>query len=327
MLYAIADKSKVIGVRHLKAALSMWEYCRLSAATLFGAAVVDAVAEAVAEPEPDPLWLRLLNAIEGQPGIARGELLRAVREPADAVGDALSALSEKGMAYCRQVPGAGAGRKAERWYPGDDADKPHNLLSPSPLLLVLVPDADADAEGKEGINSGDDADADGKDGKEGINSGDTSGAINSFLPIALVAEPEAAIGGINSFLPNAEAAPDTEKGEKEKVVVTLSDLRPWVNHFNATGITYSLTELGGRPLLVTRTPVGNGMLGEAQFLPDLPPKPSSEGVTDKYVCRYSDLRWVDGKVIGTNISLAEVQWVQANPRKAEAIAKRKSGVK
>jgi len=309
MLYALLDNADAIRLPHLRAGLALWRYCEASACRLFGGAVVVADSEPVA----DPLWLRLLNAIQGQPGVARSDLLRAVREPAAAVGDALSALASKGMAHCRQAQGPGAGRKSERWYPGcrepePEGDKPHNL----PLSLLPFPDAE---RRKELINSGDaegpspDADAEGP----------------SPLPDAEL---------INSF-PTPE--PNAGPGEKEKEVVTLMPtltptmppakaIRQWANRWNASGITRTVEPMGNRDMLVTRTPVGNAILGEAEYLPEPKPKPGAGGVDAEYVCRHSDLQWDAGKVIGTNLSTPELEWVMANPRKAEAIARRKSGI-
>ena len=116
-----------------------------------------------------------------------------------------------------------------------------------------------------------------------------------------------------------------------KEVVTLMPpakaIRQWANRWNASGITRTVEPMGNRDMLVTRTPVGNAILGEAEYLPEPKPKPGAGpgGVDAQYLCRHSDLRW-DGKVIGTNLSTPELEWVMANPRKAEAIAKRKSGI-
>jgi len=111
MLFALADCSTEITVAHLRAALAVWQYCRSSARLIFTGGT-----EAVAEAEP--LTDRVLNLIVGSPGIAKGELLRALREPSEAITLGLLSLHRSGLAYCREVKPEGGGRPAERWYPG-----------------------------------------------------------------------------------------------------------------------------------------------------------------------------------------------------------------
>ncbi len=71
LLYALVEGSVVIRLEHLQAALALWSYCRASAKLIFGG---QQTAEAEEEAEPDPLWLRLLNAIMKAPGINRSGL-------------------------------------------------------------------------------------------------------------------------------------------------------------------------------------------------------------------------------------------------------------
>jgi hypothetical protein len=60
LLYALLDMAKAIGVEHLKAALALWAYCEASARLIFGGGLPTATT-------PDPLAVRLLNAINQHP--------------------------------------------------------------------------------------------------------------------------------------------------------------------------------------------------------------------------------------------------------------------
>ena len=109
MLYALADGSAIIRREHLQASLALWEYCRQSARLIFGGTL---------HAEPDPPWLRLLNAIAKCPGVKRGDLTVALKHKAKAheLDEALLALEVQGLAHRRTVQGGG--RPAECWYPG-----------------------------------------------------------------------------------------------------------------------------------------------------------------------------------------------------------------
>jgi len=139
MLYALADGEKVIREPHLRAALAVWEYCRQSAKTLFQTRLV-------CEAEPDPLWLRLLNAITLSPGVLRSELTQRHQRfgDAEAIGLALDGLKAKGLAYPVMVKGGG--RTGEWWYPGegdggdDDGDKLNNPTHLSPTVNLHSPE-------------------------------------------------------------------------------------------------------------------------------------------------------------------------------------------
>jgi hypothetical protein len=180
LIYALADGEKVIGERHLRAGLAVWEYCRQSAASLFGSAV---------PPTLDPLWLTLLNAITMNPGVSRTELIRAVRQKADAIGDGLSALRQKGLAYPVLIQNPNGGPRKECWYPG--REEPNNNSSVSPFTLPVSPDG-----GKELTNS---------------------------LPFRLVVEPEGTNSpGTNCWEGTNSPEPDRElvssfRGVAEKV--------------------------------------------------------------------------------------------------------------
>jgi hypothetical protein len=127
MLFALADHSTVIMAEHLRAALALWTYCRESARLIF---------QGQAEAVPDPLWLRVLNAIDSTPGIPRSELLRAFRSvSADELDELLTGLEVQRRAHRRMEKHEGSGRPSERWYPGED----DNPVSPPPMPIPLPP--------------------------------------------------------------------------------------------------------------------------------------------------------------------------------------------
>lgn len=117
MIYALADEAKVIRAEHQRAALAVVEYCRASARLLFTDA---AAAQQHCQPQPDPLWLQVLNVIGKAPGVKRGDLTTAFknRAKADELDKALIYLEPSGLAYKRTVQPQGGGRPAECWYPG-----------------------------------------------------------------------------------------------------------------------------------------------------------------------------------------------------------------
>ena len=208
MLYALLDKADAIRLPHLRAGLAFWRYCEASAYRLFGES-------SLREPIPDPLWLRLLNAIQADPGIAKSELLRVVRESADAIGQSLEGLRVKGLAHCLQGEAEGSGRKAERWYPGSrEGEDAEQQPQPSPSRNPLPP---SPLEGKKEL-----ADGTSPEGKKELADGPSAEAVegkkelpqaNSFLPESPSPEgkKELAKGEtpILSFLPNPEGG----KGE------------------------------------------------------------------------------------------------------------------
>ena len=153
MIYALADRSAVIRADHLRAALAVVEYCRESARLLFGKA---------GEPkEPDPLWLRLLNAIGKTPGISRTGLREVAghKVKVEEIEEALAGLERNGHAYRMMVRPKGKGSPAECWYPGPkptgggdgegESREDDNLSSPSPPSPWVV-QADAVPPGREG---------------------------------------------------------------------------------------------------------------------------------------------------------------------------------
>jgi hypothetical protein len=142
MIYALADRSATISRQHLEAGLAVWTFCRGSARLLFGEA-------STPEPSPEPVWLKLLNLIQGKPGICRSELLRACRSvDAGALDEALGKLEGNGMAFRSEQKHEAGGRPAECWWPGQLAGMGMLADNPPPLLSLAQ-----EADGKEGNNS------------------------------------------------------------------------------------------------------------------------------------------------------------------------------
>ncbi len=104
LLYALADKSKVIGVNHLLAALAAWKYCDDSAKYIFGTLTGNSTAD------------RIEAELQAQPdGLTRTELtsLFANNYPAAKLTEALELLHNAGRV--EQEREATGGRPAERW--------------------------------------------------------------------------------------------------------------------------------------------------------------------------------------------------------------------
>lgn len=104
-IYALLDLSAVIQEKHLRAALSLWDYCERSARFIFGDALGDPVADEI---------LRLLRATPE--GMTRTEISNYFGRhlPARRLGSALAALVEHGLAESRKEQTDG--RAAERWF-------------------------------------------------------------------------------------------------------------------------------------------------------------------------------------------------------------------
>ena len=144
LLYALVEGSVVIRLEHLQAALALWSYCRASAKLIFGG---QQTAEANDDAEPDPLWLRLLNAIMKAPGISRSGLREVAghKEPVEEIEAALGYLERSGMAYRKQVKPKGRGAPAECWWVGPKPKNDNPSSSSS--------DDDGENLGREGSNS------------------------------------------------------------------------------------------------------------------------------------------------------------------------------
>ena len=69
MIYALLDRSSVIEVHHLTAALAVWSYCEASARYIFGDTLWDPTADQIER------WLPLTRAYPSTPLMPRGLLL------------------------------------------------------------------------------------------------------------------------------------------------------------------------------------------------------------------------------------------------------------
>jgi hypothetical protein len=105
MLYALLDKSSVIGVTHLRAALALWRYCEQSVSHIFGDSLGDSLAD------------ELLRLLRGSPsGLTRNEIMNYFgrHQPSGRIDRALGLLLQNRLArFEKEETG---GRHAERWF-------------------------------------------------------------------------------------------------------------------------------------------------------------------------------------------------------------------
>jgi hypothetical protein len=104
MLYALLDRSALIGPDHLRAALALWEYAERSARYIFGSSLGDASADAI---------LQLLS--KSPNGVTRNEIRQHFQRHKDSseIDRALMVLLEHGLA--RRAERETGGRPAEVW--------------------------------------------------------------------------------------------------------------------------------------------------------------------------------------------------------------------
>jgi hypothetical protein len=105
LLYALLDRSSAIGVTHLMAALTLWDFCDRSVYFVFGDCLGDPVADDV---------LRLLRA--SPEGVTRNDMTNYFgrHQTSDRIGRALGLLMQHRLARRESVPTGG--RRAERWF-------------------------------------------------------------------------------------------------------------------------------------------------------------------------------------------------------------------
>lgn len=106
-LYALLDLSATIKLKHLQAALALWDYCDSSAAYIFGASLGDEVAD------------QIHKALKAAPnGLNRTQISELFSNHKDKsqINRALGVLNEKGLARCEQIQTGG--RSAEVWLTG-----------------------------------------------------------------------------------------------------------------------------------------------------------------------------------------------------------------
>jgi hypothetical protein len=105
LISALMNRSTVIAVEHLEAALAIWDYCERSAWFLFG------------DKLGDPLADDILKLLRGAPGgLTRTEISGYLgrNKEADQISRALGVLIQHTLAYSK--PEETNGRPAERWF-------------------------------------------------------------------------------------------------------------------------------------------------------------------------------------------------------------------
>jgi hypothetical protein len=113
LVYALINDRSAIGVEHLEAARSVWNYCDASARYIFGDMIGDPVMDEI---------LRALRA-SGEAGMSRTQIsdLFGRNKRSDQIGAALEGLRVRGKAHSKVAPVPGASRPVEFWY----ATTPH----------------------------------------------------------------------------------------------------------------------------------------------------------------------------------------------------------
>jgi hypothetical protein len=108
LLYALLDRQVEIGLRHLQAALAVWEYADASVAYIWG--------DATGNPVADAILAGLCGA--GPAGITRTEIrdLFGRHGNANQINNALAKLAVAGKARSTMENDTG-GRPTERWFP------------------------------------------------------------------------------------------------------------------------------------------------------------------------------------------------------------------
>ena len=107
-IYALLDRSKVVQMQHLRAALAVWRYCEASARFLFGDSLGDPTADA------------LLHLFRSKPeGVTRTDIYHFFdgNKASEDIGRALMTLQEHGLARMERVKNDQAKRPTEKWLP------------------------------------------------------------------------------------------------------------------------------------------------------------------------------------------------------------------
>ncbi len=104
LIYALLDRSQVIGIEHLEAAFAVWKYAESSARYIFGDKLGNAAAD------------KILAALRGRPeGMTRTEINALFQNHrAGDVREALRILVESNLVEAKDVPTGG--RPAQRWF-------------------------------------------------------------------------------------------------------------------------------------------------------------------------------------------------------------------
>jgi hypothetical protein len=314
LIYALADGEKVIRVPHLKAALAVWEWCRRSASALFGSPL-----PTTPTPEPDPLWLSLLNAITASPGVSRSELVIAFRRQgnAEVIGQALNSLRSNGQAHARYTQSPNGGPKRECWYPGSELEKPNNMFPATPVTdpvpAVAVPVVGTQTTNCTTPNLF------------------TGLVVDTETPTTLTstAERQKEVSCLSntvnpeSELQNGEEVVQQFPSEADFDQSAVADSRPKTAHTTML----QLTANGGVYSQQISEPPDAEWVAELWHFPKTksPRTPEADKAIQDAILRCVDLRWENERVVGYGVSHDEVDWIMRNPKKAELIAKRKSG--
>jgi hypothetical protein len=108
LIYALLDKSRVVRVPHLKAALAAWDYCFASAKYIFGQRLGDRLAD------------ELLSLLRSSPdGMSRTQISNHLgrHQTADRIGAALESLRRNGSVHSTTT--STGGRPMETWFYGN----------------------------------------------------------------------------------------------------------------------------------------------------------------------------------------------------------------
>ena len=111
-IYAAMDRSKVVKVPHLLAALAVWDYAEDSAALIFGKRLGDEVADEIMES----LWFA------AEDGMSRTDIynLFGRHQKAKRIGAILRELEVAGKIRMEKSKSEGPGRPVQRWFIHDD---------------------------------------------------------------------------------------------------------------------------------------------------------------------------------------------------------------
>jgi hypothetical protein len=152
MIYALLDRTTVIDVQHLEAAIAVWNYAEASARLIFSQA-----------EEMDPLETVLLEKITASPGINRKSLHKALggHVKAEAMVKALGSLAGQDKVRSQMVPTGG--RRSECWWP---------VLTPGALPLTVDSADDAPPDANERTKSDTSGQADQSQDSSFVRSGD-----------------------------------------------------------------------------------------------------------------------------------------------------------
>jgi hypothetical protein len=108
LIYAVLDKSELIELPHIEAALAVWDYCERSAKHIFGEMLGDNVA--------DTILTGLKQVFPG--GLSRTEIFRDLfggHARSSAIAAALARLKALGLAKVDTIKAAGFAKPTEVW--------------------------------------------------------------------------------------------------------------------------------------------------------------------------------------------------------------------